>query len=271
MREIRTTFYPTTYFAERLVAGAIPVVNPVPKDADPIFWSPPRDVIADYQRAGAIVLNGARFEQWALRTTLPAARTINTAEGFRDRFLTFESETTHSHGPTGEHTHAGIDGHTWLDPLLAIEQVRALAAGLERLFPELETTAERLALEADLLALDERLRTELVGLGNVRLFASHPAYDYLARRYAWEVTNLDLDPESAPPAGTIEALADPEGRGLPIVLLWESPPTGAAAGPFAAVGVRNVVFSPLESAPSEGDYLEAMNANIDRLCAAVVD
>ena len=36
-RAVYTTFYPTTYFAEQIAQGTVPVVCPLPAGEDPIF------------------------------------------------------------------------------------------------------------------------------------------------------------------------------------------------------------------------------------------
>src|SRR5690606_3832299 len=154
--------------------------------ADPIFWQPSREAIASYQKAGAIILNGAEFEKWAITAALPRSRVIVSAADIPGGLVTFKS-TTHSHGAGGEHTHEGIDGHTWLDPHAAMAQAEAIRDGLSRLFPEHTEDFARgfEELRRDLDDLDARL-TELTGrLDGVQLFASHPAYNYLARRYDW--------------------------------------------------------------------------------------
>ena len=116
---VYTTFYPTTYFTQRIGGSHVEVTCPLPDDADPIFWQPDRNTIMAYQKAALIILNGADFEKWALTASLPTGRIVDTARNFTDQFITYES-VTHSHGPGGDHTHEGIDGHTWIDPTLAI-------------------------------------------------------------------------------------------------------------------------------------------------------
>ncbi|MCA8961213.1 MAG: zinc ABC transporter substrate-binding protein, partial [Planctomycetes bacterium] len=99
--EVRTTFYPTTYFAERIGGERVHVVCPTPADADPIFWMPDEGAIGDYQSAELIVLNGAEFEKWVSKVTLPERRVVRTAAPFADQLLRFEQAMTHSHGPGG--------------------------------------------------------------------------------------------------------------------------------------------------------------------------
>lgn len=268
-----TSFYPTAYLARRLAGGLVAVDCPVPEGEDPIFWQPSRADLERYRNARLVILNGAEFEKWAIHASLPASRVVRSADGFKDRFLTFDTGITHSHGAAGEHSHEGIDGHTWLDPINAIEQSKAIGKAMSEAWPEhAQAFATNLtALEADLTSLDSAFKALTPRLAGVKLIASHPAYDYLAERYGWAITNLDLDPELGLTEGAIaevaQAIGNHEGKS---VLLWESEPSESVyEAPFASI-----VFSPAELAgvgkaePAE-DYLAIMRANIARLDAAL--
>ncbi|HLU48734.1 MAG TPA: zinc ABC transporter substrate-binding protein [Planctomycetota bacterium] len=271
---VYTSFYPTEYFAKRLAGAHANVVCPVPDDADPIFWKPSPEAIAEMQRADLIVLNGASFEKWAETVSLPEARVVDTARSFSDRLLRYEESVRHQHGPAGEHSHEGIDGHTWLDPLQAIEQARAIRDALIERLPNARADIERswTALEADLRALDESFAALVPdGAEPPPLLASHPAYNYLVRRYGWNVHNLDLDPETVPDDATIaeirHTLEDFRARAL----LWESEPVEEAARKIEdELGVESIVVSPCELLSDEEraegkDYLSIQRENIERL------
>jgi len=273
-RAVYTSFYPTTWMAERISGGLVPVVCPVPEGADPLAWQPDRAVLLRYQLADLVVLNGAGYEGWAAGASLPPSRVVETAKGFEAQWMRYERATSHSHGAAGEHTHAGLDGHTWMDPLLALEQARAVLLGMCRAFPE---HAERFranarGVEADLQGLHAELEELAPRLRAARVLASHPAYDYLARRYGFTVANFDLDPaaELAPEQrAALEAAARPGARNL---LLWESEPGPAAGG--VPAGIASVVFAPAELLTSAeraagADFLWIMRANVERLAHAL--
>lgn len=269
--EILTTFYPTTYLAQRIAGEHATIINPIPADEDPIFYVPSPELIARYQDAELVIINGAEFEKWAMAAPLPRSRVVDTADAFSDRFIYYEEGTTHSHGD-GEHTHKGTDGHTWLDPLNAIEQARAIRDALKESDPAraADFDAGFESLEADLNALHTRLEEITPSLEAADLYASHPAYNYLAARYGWSITNFDLDPEDV--EGSIETVAgafDAPGD-RPRLLLWESAPAdGIAEQIEAQFGITSIVFSPAETR-EEGDpeYLTVMRANLDALADA---
>ncbi|KKK47419.1 hypothetical protein LCGC14_3155370, partial [marine sediment metagenome] len=191
--QVYTTFYPTTYFTQRIGAAHVEVVCPLPEDADPIFWKPPAATIEAYQEADLIVINGAGFERWVKRVSLPSSKLVDTAEPLKESFLKFAGAATHSHGAGDHHSHEGTDGHTWLDPAHAKVQAEEICKALQSELPEHadEFQASYAALAADLDALDQSLGKLSVALGDAHLLASHPAYNYIVERYGWNLTNLD--------------------------------------------------------------------------------
>lgn len=268
---VYTTFYPTEYFCQRIAGDLVEVVCPLPEDADPVFWQPDVESLRAFQEADLILLNGAGLEKWVEQVSLPSARVVDTAKVFRDEWLRFEDTVTHSHGPTGAHAHEGIDGHTWLDPLLAKRQAeQILKALVARLPGEVSRLREGFgALAADLDGLHEAL--EALGGEGKPVLAAHPAYNYLARRYGWQVINLNLHPDTLPGEDTLAELRSVvRDRGVRN-LLWESPPRDEIATLLVVeLGVRSVVVSPLELLGSEErnagqDYLSIMHASIARL------
>lgn len=277
--QVYTTFYPTTYFTARIAAGAVEIVCPIPPDEDPIFWMPDVATVSAYQKADLIVINGAYFEKWVEKVSLPAAKLVDTALPFESRYLRFTGAVTHSHGAGGEHSHEGVDGHTWLDPNLAKIQADQIHRALARLLPDQagEFRGNLTALANDLDKLHEAFENLSNAMKGAPLLASHPAYNYLAKRYAWDVTNLDLDPEQMP---TDEAMADIRAKlaDKPTrIILWEAPPLPEIAERFEKeLRLTSVVFSPCElltedQRKAEHDYMKVMHDNIDRLRAALGD
>ncbi|MCA9290721.1 MAG: zinc ABC transporter substrate-binding protein [Phycisphaerales bacterium] len=269
---IATTFYPITDFARRIAGDLVEVVCPLPDDEDPIFWSPSDEAIRAYQAARVILVNGAGFEQWVSRVSLPRDRVVETAARLDAPFITYQS-MTHQHGLGGAHTHEGIDGHTWVDPVNAVAQADVILDAVVKAWPDHAATfrTNHAALVADLRTLDARLVALAPRMRETTVLCSHPAYNYLARRYGWTVTNFGLDPEAPLSDADIDAIVariGPPDR--PTLLLWESAPLAASVSALEAAGIRNVVFSPMEHAPDGGrDYVAAMRDTIAALAASV--
>lgn len=268
---VLTTFYPTTYFASRLAGDDAEVICPVPEDEDPIFYEPPADVVARYQAADLIVVNGAEFEKWVLRTSLPESRIVDTARPFEDRWLRFKKAVEHSHGPSGKHTHRGIDGHTWLDPENAKIQSAEIAKGLTRILPDRAAAIEKRleALHADLDGLGAAWTEASKAYAGEVIYASHPAYNYVAKRYEWAIENLDLDPETMPEEKVFDEVKSRLAERPARYLIWESAPKPEIAKRFHdGLGLVSLVVSPCEM-PGDLDYLAQMHKNVETMKPAL--
>lgn len=272
-RTVVTSFYPLTYFAERIAGGRVAVKCLCPATVDPSFWNPSRADLKEMQGASLLLLNGAGYEHWAASAALPMGRVVVTSRAFETEYLTLPS-VTHSHGPGGAHTHSGVDGHTWMDPVLARRQAEEIRTALIRLWPAdapaFNAGYKLLAEELD--ALDATFRELTPALKSAVIFTSHPAYGYLARRYGWTNTPVALPPEEAPSPEVWEGVrqavtASGPGRRL---MLFESDPLPAIRERLAAEWqIVSVVIDPCETPPAGENYFTHMQKNINSLRHAV--
>ncbi len=259
--------YPLAYMAERIGGDAVRVVFPAPSDLDPALWSPGPDVVAEYQDADLILLNGAGYAGWTTRVTLPESRIFDTTAGLEDRFVTEPGAVTHSHGPEGEHAHDLVAVTTWLDLDLAAAQAGAVAQGLGVWWPEAAGTfAEALApLEADLGALDAEQRAIVDGREDTPILGSRPVYQYLAERYGLNLRAVQFEADEVP--------ADAAWRELSALLrehpaewmLWDGEPLPETRDRLEGMGVQSVVYDPAGNRPATGDFMTVMQANVEAL------
>lgn len=270
-----TTFYPTADFAQRIGGSFVIVDTPFPPDADPATWQPSDEDIERFQDADLIIVNGAAYEQWLANTALPQTRICDVSANLPDPLITFKT-TTHSHGPQGEHTHKGTDPHTWLDPINAMEQARTIADRLIALNPDrAETYRQNLeSLINDLAGLDVLFKALAPQLRETTILASHPAYNYLARRYDFPIHNLGLDPQTPlteDDLAQIEHALEHASPEAPRIMLWESPPLEETIELLEQrFNIRSVWFSPVETLSlgrqSAGQgFVSMMHENLDRL------
>ncbi|MCP3903226.1 MAG: zinc ABC transporter substrate-binding protein, partial [Planctomycetes bacterium] len=261
--------YPLAYFARRIAPPAIEVQFPAPPDVDPAFWTPTDEQIAGYQAADLVLLNGAAYAKWTQRVSLPPSRLVDTSRAFGDRLIEIEDAETHAHGPEGAHAHGTIAFTTWLDPALALDQASAVAGAMCATWPEhcpaIEAARDDLA--GDLHELSQALE-QYATREQPPLLASHPVYQYLARRAGMNLRSLHWEPDQVP--------ADDEWTALDALLaehparwmIWEATPDAETAAALATRGVGVIVFEPCGSAPADGDYLDVMRRNVERLGAA---
>jgi len=268
---VYTVNYPLAYFAERIAGDSIEVVFPAPPDLDPATWSPSADVIADYQQADLVLLNGAGYADWIQRATLSQSRLVDTSGALADRLIPILADVTHSHGPTGDHSHEGTAFTTWLDLDIAVEQARAVLDALLLLQPENETDFREAfaALEQDLKELDAQLKKVAGRIGDRPLVFSHPVYQYLEGRYELNGVSVHWEPDEMP--------GDEQWRELAAVLavhdaawmIWEGEPLPEAAQRLAELGIESLGFRPSANRPVDGDFLDVMRQNVNVLETAL--
>lgn len=259
--------YPLKYFAERIGGEHVDVVFPAPEDKDPAYWRPRTNVIADYQNAELVLLNGASYAKWTKTASLPNARLVETSASFRDRYIKIEDAVTHTHGPAGDHSHAGTAFTTWLDPGLAAAQASAIRDAFIKRRPqhadEFKKNFE--GLEADLNKLDTALTDLVSGKSDRPILFSHPVYQYLTRRYGLNAKSVHWEPDEMPSPDQWEQLAELLKVHPAKWMVWEGTPEESTSSRLAEMGIRSVIFDPCGNRPEQGDYLEAMHRNTEAL------
>jgi zinc transport system substrate-binding protein len=221
-------------------------------------------VVASLSDADLIIANGAGFEAWMGTVALPEGKVVETAKKLD--LIILEADT-HSHGAEGEHSHTAEDPHTWGDPTGFFIQARSVHAALVKTQPSQREVfdANLDVLERDLKMLSGRLSGATAHLQGRPLAASHPAFNYLARRFQLKVTSFDFDPANPPSAEQLERFTAWADGKTPPVLLWESEPTGPVTQAFPD-NVLHQYIDPLESPGSSGeyDYLAQVGVNARR-------
>jgi len=268
--QIYTVNYPLQYFAERIGGDYVNVFFPAPSDVDPAFWTPEREVIRQYQKADLILLNGADYAKWIDRVTLPKSKLVDTSRSFKSDYMPLEDTATHSHGPAGEHAHTGVAFTTWLDPLLAIKQADSIKEALIKLMPEHKDTfiSNYESLKNDLEDLNNKIM-KIVSINPEKpLLASHPVYQYLAKRYNLNLRSVHWEPDEVPGTDQVKELDIILENHPAEWMIWEDEPEAETEALLRERGIQTLVFNPSSNTPEEGDYLEVMNRNATNLSAA---
>lgn len=264
---VYTVNYPLQYFAGRIGVDHVEVFFPAPQDEDPAYWNPDTETVTAYQAADLILLNGAGYAKWVKKVSLPRAKMVDTSRGFEDRFITSEEIATHTHGPEGKHAHESLAFTTWLDFDLAAEQARAITRAFGRKMPSKKDVFDRnyAALEKELAGLDERIRDMAAANSSQALIASHPVYQYLARRYGLNVRSVHWEPDEAPGLEQWSALRALLKEHPAQWMIWEGEPGPKVVAELEKIGVKSLVFDPAGNVPVGGDFLAVMEKNIANL------
>ena len=99
------------------------------------------------------------------------------------------------------------------------------------------------------------------------LVTSHAAFGYLAARYDLKQVSISgIDPEAEPsPARLAEIAAFVEDHHISTIFFEELAPPDLAEALARETGARTDVLSPLETTPEQGDFLDEMRRNLERL------
>ncbi len=268
---IYTVNYPLAYFAERIAGDQARVVFPAPAGIDPVFWQPGIETIRAYQQADLILLNGAGYARWTSKVSLPLLRSVDTSRAFRDQLIKSTSGMSHSHGGGDAHSHAGTAFTTWLDFSQAAKQATAIAGAIKRARPLQADLFERnlRELEAELLELDRQLIDLTDKQPSLPLLASHPVYQYLARRYQLNLQSVTWEPDVVPDPSQWQTLENLQADHAANWMIWEAEPDMEIVSGLKEMGINTLVYQPMGNKPASGDFISVMSDNLKNLAKAL--
>ena len=264
--KIFTSNYPLSYFAERISADPELVFFPE-IDGDPAFWEPSAEEIATMQGADIILLNGAAYEKWRTSVSLPKRKTVDTTKGLRERLIVMEEAVDHAHGPSGAHSHSGTAFTTWIDLNQAAFQAMAVKDALakQNVAPEEVLDRNFESLIEDLRILDTLINEMTQGHSKVPLIASHPVYQYFARRYGLNIKAVMWEPDVSPDEQMWAHLEEIIKEHPAKWMIWEGTPLPESVARLKDMGIESIVIDPCGNRPDEGDFLSVMKRNVENL------
>ena len=257
---------PLAYFTARLGGDSVSVLNPTVPGEDPALWSPEAEDVLRMQQADLIVLNGAGYEPWLDRISLSKNKVLDTSIRLADQTIFIDS-VTHQHGPEGDHSHAASAFTWWLDPLLALEQARAIEAALVTQLPTATPAIQQrfASLAEDIQDLHQQWQVLSTSLHEEPILFSHPVYQYFEHRYQLDGHSLHWEPDQDPGSAQWSALEELLKSQPATIMVWEQAPLETTRERLDAMGVQVVVIDPGAAARSEPDYLSVQRANISAL------
>ncbi len=265
--KIFTVNYPLQYFAEKIAGTHAIVIFPAPAGVDPAYWMPDKKTIANYQQADLILLNGAHYAKWVSKVSLPASKMVDTSRKFKDQYIYSINTTTHSHGPEGAHAHESLAFTTWLDFSFAVEHARAIKKALTKKRPEFSDLFNQnfLALEREILELDNLLKVAVSKKPDLLLIVSHPVYDYMTRKYAMNIKSVHWEPDETPNHAQWIELQSILKHHPAKWMIWEGAPDSKNVNDLRAFGLESVVVSPCAARPEKYDFMAVMKQNIENI------
>jgi zinc transport system substrate-binding protein len=162
------------------------------------------------------------------------------------------------------------DPHTWLSPYLYVNFIDAIAEELARMDEEAADgyAARAQALRSEVEALDERYARELSSCRFRTAIVTHEAFGHVADRYGFQQFGLSgVTPEAEPSATRLGRASQLIETGKANAVFYEASGENQKASRTLAadLGVAALPLDTLESRPTRGDYLTALESNLESL------
>lgn len=254
----------------------------IPIGVDPHAYEPaPRDA-GKIAESNVVVINGAGLESWLDKTLQNAGgqhQIIDASQGLKGR-TPGSGETDNAEQSTPGSATA-IDPHFWLDPVLVIQYVENIRAGLTRADPAgAQVYAQNAqAYTSQLKELDTWIRSQVQQIPEKRrlLVTNHETLGYFADQYGFKIIGSvipSLSSEASPSAQQIARLIDAiRATGAPAIFLETGTNAQLADQVAQETGVKVVtdlythsLTGPEGPAPT---YLAMMRYNTEAIVGAL--
>jgi zinc transport system substrate-binding protein len=273
---IVTTFYPMYDFTKEIVGDEGNVKLLIPAGTEPHDFEPSAKERAEISDADVFVYNSSDMEFFvdSLKDSVDSKQTlmIEAAKGI-DRLESQEAdeheESEEGHGHSHEY-----DPHVWLDPVLAIKEVRTIAEELGEKYPDKK---ENFTKNADayikkLEALDQKYSDGLKDATNRTFVTQHAAFAYLANQYDLkQVAISGVSPDQEPTPSRLAELKEfVKKNNIKVIYFEENASSKVAETLSNETGVKLEVLNPLESLTNEQikageNYISVMEKNLKAL------
>ncbi|HGF8000529.1 TPA: metal ABC transporter substrate-binding protein [Enterococcus faecium] len=273
---IVTTFYPMYDFTKEIVGDEGNVKLLIPAGTEPHDFEPSAKERAEISDADVFVYNSSDMEFFvdSLKDSVDSKQTlmIEAAKGI-DRLESQEAdeheESEEGHGHSHEY-----DPHVWLDPVLAIKEVRTIAEELCEKYPDKKETFTKNAdaYIKKLEALDQKYSDELKDATNRTFVTQHAAFAYLANQYDLkQVAISGVSPDQEPTPSRLAELKEfVKKNNIKVIYFEENASSKVAETLSNETGVKLEVLNPLESLTNEQikageNYISVMEKNLKAL------
>jgi zinc transport system substrate-binding protein len=258
---IVTTFYPPAEFASQITQKRFNIVNITDGGVEPHDFEPSPQDLVEIQNADLFIINGNDFDHWAeeLVEENPEINAINLSD-----YITSELPEE--------------DPHFWLDPIHAIDLVKAISESVVEIDSENKEYYEQNTSQyiEELNKLDQEYRSGLESCTQRKIVVSHDAFSYLADRYSLEIINISgLSPEEEPTASTLIEISKIVKENNIKYIFYETLVSPDLANTIAnETGASTLVLNPLEGLTSEEqslgeNYVSIMRNNLNNLKIAM--
>ena len=271
---VKVSFYPMYEFTEKVAGEFADVEALIPASIEPHDWEPTAQDMARISQADLLIYNGAGMEGWVEQVKDSTSNSkLITVEASKGLDLLESSDEEE-----GDHEHGGLDPHVWLDPALAIEEVRTIEAALSGVAPEHAAAFKANAdiYVAKLEQLDQEFKISLTDAKRKDFITQHAAFGYLANEYGLvQVPIAGLSPDLEPSASRMSEIVEFAKAHQVKTIFFETLVSSSVADTIAKeIGAKAAVLNPIEGLTEEDkrnnlDYIGIMRQNLGALTTAL--
>ena len=258
------SFYAMKEITQAIGGDKVDVRTMIPEGTEPHEFQPTTRSMKDLSRARVLVIQGLGMEPWA-EEMVKAAENKDLVQVVAAQQVqpiqNEEKEEIREHGQ--------YDPHAWLSPSCAQLEARAIADGLANADPAnrayYEANADKFI--ARLQTLEDKYKEKFRQVHRKDFVTGHAAFAYVCRDFGLEQSSVEgVFASGEPNARQLAALVEfCRERGVKTIF------TEAAVSPKTSqslareVGAKVVPIHTLEGSEGEGDYLQQMEENLERI------
>lgn len=283
--KIYTTIYPIQFILERLVGDFVTIESVIPSGGDPHLFEISQQDLVDVAESDMYIYLSSEVELNSEEVGKALENEKVEVLGLWDK-LGIEEEHDHAHEHTEEieehteeaeeeHDHEHGNIHIWADPMYVLDMAVVIHEELIAIYPELEDIIEDNfeILEADLIALDNKFKTEIADADNFFDFfvVSHDKFAHWEKYGISSIAVKDEAHSKDPTSQELETIIETINvNGIKYVVFERNVPcmpldvikseTNTEKAILSDGGVRS------QTEIDEGkDYIEIMEENIETL------
>ncbi len=232
---------PQKTFVERVGGDHVQVVAMVRPGHNPATYHPTPRQISQLASADLYVRTGVPFEEaWMqrFRAVNPGMRVLDARDGGPLR-----AHEAHDHG-------GDSDPHVWTSPLLVEGMASRIRDELIALAPLHRRDFEEnyVAFSAELVELDQEIRTLLADLSTRRFMVFHPAWGYFAEAYDLVQVAIEREGKEAGARGLAALITQATQENVKVIFVQPQFNPRAAEQVARAIGGRVESIDPLAAA-----------------------
>jgi zinc transport system substrate-binding protein len=271
-------------FCRKIGGARVEVTVLIPPGASPHVFEPTPPAVAQAMGAKVFAYVGAGLDPWAERLVhareaktmivveaaagLPLITGLDSPNAAEVESISASGGAQENKGHDESHAHAQGNPHVWLDPVLAQDICRRLAAAFIQVDPEhrqvFETNLQNYLKKLE--ELDQEIARRVAAWRLKEFVSFHPSFTYFARRYGLkEVGVIEAAPGREPTPGHIHRIVEAIKK-YRVRVVFAEPQLSARMAEVIAreAGVKVLLLDPLGGRPPYGsDYLKMMRANLD--------